>query len=437
MDDPVHVQAASYDVDSQTVRHDDGSMTLAHLDLRAQVHDSHRRIVELISDLEEAQLSVPYLPTINPLLWEACHAAYFHELWVLREGRGEAPAKTDGDDLFNSMTVGHERRWTLPTPDRPGAIAFTSSIRDRVLRVLEQEELSEELLHWAQYAVMHDDMHAESLAYARQALGYAAPPFVVDPAVSKVSEPVTGDVEVPETTFRMGAEPGGGFCFDNEKWAHDVRVLPYAISRTAVTEAEFAAFVDDGGYERREPWSPEGYAWRQATQADMPLYWRRSRSGALQARHFDQWRAIDEHRALMHVSWYEADAYARWAGRRLPSEPEWELAARGSDVAAANLDWRGGGAVDVRACAGADSDVGCRQMVGNVWEWTADCFGPFEGFTPDMYEDYSQPCFGTRRVLRGGAWTTSSRLVRPTVRNFFQPHRRDVFGGIRTCALPA
>jgi iron(II)-dependent oxidoreductase len=406
-----------------------------HTELRAQVHDSHRRIVDLISDLEEAQLVVPYLPSINPLLWEACHAAYFHEMWVLREGHGEAPARSDGDALFNSITVGHEQRWTLPVPNREGAIQFTSGVRDRVLKVLEQEELSDQLLHWAQYAVMHDDMHAESLANTRQALGYAPPPFDVDPTVMEVESDAAGDVDVPETTFRMGAEPESGFCFDNEKWAHEVRVRPYAISRTAVTEAEFATFVEDGGYERKEPWSPESYAWCQATQADMPLYWRRNRAGDLEIRDYDQWRPVDPHRAVIHVSWYEAEAFARWAGRRLPNEPEWELAARGSRVAHANLDWRGGGTVDVRACAAADSHVGCRQMVGNAWEWTADCFGPFDGFTPDMYEDFSKPCFGTRRVLRGGAWATTSRLVRPTLRNFFQPDRRDVFGGLRTCAL--
>ena len=182
----------------------------------------------------------------------------------------------------------------------------------------------------------------------------------------------------------------------------------------------------------------------------MPLYWRRSGRDGYERRHFDQWTPLEEGRALCHVCWYEAEAYCRWAGRRLPSEAEWEAAAaleadgttkrsqpwgeEPSDAARANLDWRHMGPTDVAALPAGDSAAGCRQMMGNVWEWTACTFRPYPGFVPDMYEDYSQTSLHTRKVLRGGAWATRSRLICNTWRNFFQPSRRDVFAGFRTCA---
>jgi iron(II)-dependent oxidoreductase len=405
-------------------------------DLGAQVTDARRRLLALIGDLSDDQLTVPYLPTVNPFLWEACHTAYFHELWVLRRGCGQEPRIADADAIFDSMTVAHEARWRLPVPGRAETVAYLEDVRDRVLDVLEHGDVSDELLHHARYAVLHEDMHTEALTYTRQALGYAPPPFDVDRAVHEAWDEATGDAELPRTTLRMGAERDVEFCFDNEKWAHDVDVAPFAIARAAVSEGEFAAFVDDGGYRRDDLWSTEGRAWRDASQAEHPLYWRRTNDGSFEVREFDAWRPLAPRRAAFHVCWYEADAFARWAGRRLPTEPEWELAAAGADVRRANLDWRGGGTVDVHACAAADSACGCRQMVGNTWEWTATTFAPYEGFVPDMYEDYSQTSFHTRKVLRGGAWATRARMVaRPTMRNFFQASRRDVLAGFRTCAL--
>ena len=171
----------------------------------------------------------------------------------------------------------------------------------------------------------------------------------------------------------------------------------------------------------------------QAVQAELPLYWRRTPSGDFERRHFDQWLAIDASRAMQHVSWYEADAFARWAGRRLPTEAEWEMAAADWNGEQASFDWRGGGPADVNAFAGTDTPQGCRQMMGNVWEWTSSTFAPYPGFVADMYEDYSQTSFHTRKVLRGGSWATRSRMMRPSLRNFFQLSRRDVYSGLRTC----
>jgi iron(II)-dependent oxidoreductase len=220
-----------------------------------------------------------------------------------------------------------------------------------------------------------------------------------------------------------------------------------------VTQAEFAAFVDDGGYRQEELWSEDGWQWRQSINAEHPLHWQREASGRWLRRHFNQWVPLEPHRAVIHVNWYEADAYCRWAGRRLPTEAEWEVTAAtepdghglsrrkrrfpwGDEPPTpehANLNWHGMGCVDVGAFPAGDSAFGCRQMIGNVWEWTSTDFLPYPGFVVDPYKEYSEPWFGDHKVLRGGTWTTRSRLLRNTWRNFYKPHRRDVWAGFRTC----
>ena len=205
-----------------------------------------------------------------------------------------------------------------------------------------------------------------------------------------------------------------------------------------MTQAEFAAFVDDGGYRRPDLWTTEGSAWRQRTGAVHPVHWR-SASGGWERRVFDRWVAVSgqPHRPMLHVSAHEAEAWCRWAGRRLPTEAEWERAAHGAPIdQRANLDLRIGDTVDVAAFAAGESACGCRQMIGNVWEWTTSSFGPYPGYVRDPYAEYSEPWFGgDHRVLRGGCFATRARLLRPTWRNFYPPERRDIWSGFRTCAL--
>ena len=414
--------------------------------------DARRRVRELTRDLPpEARLG-PRLPIVNPPLWEVGHLGWFHERWVLREARGEDPLRADGDLLWDSSRVAHGTRWNLPLPSWEETWAYLDEVERQVIDRL-SGEVDPQLAYFARLSVFHEDMHGEAFLYTRQTLGYSPP------QVRGALEPPTGagrlagDAEVPGGAFWLGARPDEPFVFDNEKWAHPREVRPFAIARAAVTQAEYAAFVDDGGYRRRDVWSEEGWRWRESHGAEMPVYWRRA-AGGLERRWFDRWVALEPDLPVLHVCWFEADAYCRWAGRRLPSELEWEVAAAGEPdgggglaprsrrfpwgddaptPARANLDLRLLGPVDVGAHAAGDSAFGCRQMIGNTWEWTSSAFEPYPGFTPDPYADYSAPWFGDHRVLRGGCFATRARLLRNTWRNFYQPHRRDVLAGFRTC----
>ncbi len=266
-----------------------------------------------------------------------------------------------------------------------------------------------------------------------------------------------GDAYIPGGRFVLGSSEGSRFVFDNEQSPHEVLVKPFSISKTAVTEAEFAAFVDDAGYRRADLWSEPGCSWKERENAAYPLYWRREPDGSWLRRRFDQWVQLTDRLAMIHVNWHEAEAYCRWADRRLPTEAEWEMAASSESSSdgrgisghkriypwgdekptpdRANLDWRAMGCIGVDDLGQGDSAFGCRQMIGNCWEWTSTDFGPYPGFMPGPYKEYSEPWFGDHKVLRGGCWVTRSRMIRNAYRNFYPSDRRDIWAGFRTCAL--
>lgn len=422
----------------------------------------------LADQLDDDQLLGPRLDSVNPPLWELGHIAWFYERWVIRHAAGEAPVLETSGRMHNSMAVDHDIRWDAHLPDRQSAYDYYSTVCERVTGLLDSRADDPRLAYHAFYALLHEDMHYEAFAYSRQTLGWPAPPWAGEAAAeageSMASEP--GDVALAGGRFRLGAERDAPFVFDNEKWAHEVEIEPFAIDRVPVTETDFARFVDEGGYGERRLWSDRGWTWRDREDASHPVYWRSDGAGGWECRVFDRWRPIDPELPVVHVTFHEAEAYCRWAERRLPTEAEWELAASSNgggqgasatrplpwtrapstDAGAtgrerdadrhrrANVDGAMGGTAPVSAFAAGDSADGVRQLLGNVWEWTASRFEPYPGFVADPYADYSEPWFGDRQVLRGGCWATRARMLRNTLRNFFPPDRRDIFAGFRTCA---
>ncbi len=411
--------------------------------------------LQLLHSLTDAQMLGIRAHFLEPPIWEMGHVGWFQEYWILRHLDGRAPLLPGSDAIYDAFNVSYTRRWDHRYPSRRQSLEYISTVLDRSAARLDSREPSAKEAYFYTLAALHEDMHAENLALILHTLGYARPRLArFDPAAARpLIDPGyrVRDVDVPGGPFALGATPDEPFVFDNEKWAHPVEVAPFRIASTPVTNAEFQQFVDDGGYRRRPLWERRGWDWRRREGAEHPLFWVRGHDGRWGERRFDAVVPLDPWHPVVHVNWYEAQAYCRWAGRRLPTEAEWEMAATlepatgrkrrfpwGDEAPTperANLDFRAGGTIDARALPEGDSPVGCRQMIGNVWEWVEDTFQPYPGFECDPYQEYSQPYFGQKKVLRGGGWTTRARLIRATWRNFYMRHRRNIVAGFRTAAV--
>jgi gamma-glutamyl hercynylcysteine S-oxide synthase len=450
----------------------DSESRITDAQLLEALRETRARTLELVDDLSEDQLIGPRLQIVNPLRWEIGHLAWFQEFWVLRHLGGQSPILKHGDELYDSGRVAHDTRWDLPLLERDKTLDYMERVLERVIEQASYEVRNPrdaegyDQEYFLNLVLLHEQMHDEAITYTRQTLSYPAPAIAVvnkvrfaeqDALLTQTNNDLTVDAEIPGGKFTLGSVPKSGFAFDNEQLAHEVEIAPFAISKTAVSNGEFKNFVEDNGYRRSELWTAEGWQWRTASSAEHPVYWRWEANDHWLRRNFDERVVLEDRLPVIHVNWYEADAYCRWANRRLPTEAEWEMAASGKPTTngqavaerkrrypwvddsptleRANLDWRALGCIAVDALPAGDSAFGCRQMIGNVWEWTASAFEPYPGFASGPYKEYSAPWFGDHKVLRGGCWVTRSQLIHNCYRNFYTPDRRDVWAGFRTCAL--
>ena len=401
------------------MRHASGDLlSLALMDARN--HTLHL-IGQYEASLESPRLAVPCLAELNPPMWELGHIGWFQEWWLGRNlqrhlGRNCDPSgprlasiEPHADRWWNSSQVPHDSRWTLDLPDLSGLKSYLLDTLESTLDLLEKAPDEDNALYFYRLALFHEDMHAEALIYSAQTLDL--PLGLTMPGPGPAREPLL----VPATRWQLGRDAGPGFAFDNECPAYEVPVPEFEIDAQVVTWAQFVEFVDDGGYDRPELWHPQGWQWVQGKASAgghrAPRYVDQIgvASGAVMQTRFGTLRRMQGGQPVMHVSWWEADAWCRWAGRRLPAEVEWEVAAH--TAGRRGFRW------------------------GEVWEWTGTTFRGYPGFSADPYRDYSEPWFDTHKVLRGASFATRARMKHPKYRNFYVPGRNDIFVGFRSCAL--
>jgi ergothioneine biosynthesis protein EgtB len=383
--------------------------------LAQALQDARDYTLALFDSYAEAGLDapekVPRLSIVNPPLWELGHLAWFAEWYVLREAQSSAPDAaqrgsllTKGDDWFDSNTVPHDARWTLGLPLPAQLKTYCREVLDRVLDKLAHVSNEPDALYPYRLALAHEDMHGEALAYTLQTLGVVMPPRLAERAIPSWTQ---GEIRFPGGTILLGSAADDGFVFDNEKWAHPCHVPAFVMDSTLISNAQYADFVADDGYQRPQFWTQAGRAWLMQQEQSAPRDWLRE-GKQWRCHRFGRYSALPANEPVRHVSLYEAQAYCAWAGRRLPTEAEWEFAAMSGHPA---LRW------------------------GDLWEWTCTPFEPYPGFAADAYREYSAPWFMTHQVLRGASFATQERMRSAKYRNFYLPERNDVFVGFRTCAL--
>jgi iron(II)-dependent oxidoreductase len=417
--------------------------------------EAARRRTLLLTDHDDPELLRQHTPLLSPLVWDLAHIAQQEDLWLLRHGDARRPGLLPPavEALYDAFSQPRAVRARLPLLPPVEARAFGRQVRGRVLDRLERLGADDDPFDFAM-VVSHEQQHDETML---QALAIrTGPPLLGEGTPLPAGRPgVAGtSVLVPGGPFVLGVDAEDEpFSLDNERPAHVVDVPAFRIGRVPVTNAEYAAFVADGGYDAPRWWSARGWAHRQEAGLQRPQYW--SPDGTVRTR-FGVLEELPPDEPVQHVTFFEAEAYAAWAGvssaawagARLPTEAEWEKAAVWDPAAGRRRRWPWGAAdptpalanlggtalrpAPVGAYPAGASACGAEQMVGDVWEWTSSGFEPWPGFTPMLYADYSAPFFGgDYRVLRGGAWSVAPSVLRPSFRNWDHPVRRQVFSGFR------
>jgi iron(II)-dependent oxidoreductase len=397
------------------------------------------RTMLLVEPLSDDTLNTVHSPLMSPIVWDLGHIATFEDLWLAHSAFGATMLRERLGDVYDPNAAPRSERGGLPYLRSEDGFRYMDEVRERVLDLLAGADLSAgstPLLRDGfvfEMVLRHEQQHTETILQTLQLMTadeYAAPRQWALPGPEPVD---AGMALVPAGPFQMGADTVG-FAYDNERPRHAREVGAFRIDRVPVTNGEFIGFIEDGGYEHRHWWSPEGWAWRVEEGAAAPAYWQRD-GGSWLVRCFAEWSELDPALPVCHVSWFEADAFARWAGKRLPTEAEWEKGAAGAVAAHANLDQLAFGCAPAGAYATGASNFGLRQALGDVWEWTASGFDAYDGFEAFPYPEYSQDFFGGPfKVLRGGSWATQADAVTVTFRNWDYPRRRQIFAGFRCAA---
>lgn len=397
--------------------------------------------LRLVADIESYTLRTQSHPEFSPVGWHLGHIAYIQSMWLLANS-------SETSQLFSATGIPKAARQNLPSLSE--LLLYLEQIQTEVIRALAVTDigLHAERWHWV---IQHEAQHAEIIAmvlamHQHQHQPKETAPFnttaktTVETKAALPSVLLTDMLFIDAGEFIQGSD--SSFATDNERPADTVSLGGYWIDRTPVTCGQYSQFLRSGGYQQRQWWTAQGWRWKQKNQVQKPLYWP---SGDVSQAGLANW----VHHPVCGVSWYEADAYARFIGKRLPTEAEWAKAASW-DVRAGrsrpypwgntlthqcNYSQHIGHTTPVSQFGNYTSPYGCQDMLGNVWEWTHTWFDGYPGFRPFPYPDYSQAYFdGAHRVLRGGSWATPRWVLRNSVRNWYHPHRRELFAGFR-CAI--
>ncbi|MFF9399037.1 ergothioneine biosynthesis protein EgtB [Streptomyces sp. NPDC014744] len=410
------------------------------------------RTALLTESVDDHELTAQHSPLMSPLVWDLAHIGNQEELWLLRTVAGREAMRPEIDGLYDAFQHPRATRPSLPLLPPAEARSYTAEVRDRALDVLDGVVLRDDRpLLRSGFAfgmiAQHEQQHDETMLITHQLRSGPAVLTAAKPPAPTDAGPSSAEVLVEGGPFTMGTstEP---WALDNERPAHVRDVPAFFIDTTPVTCGAYLRFVEDGGYAQQRWWTPEGWAMVREHELTAPLFWYRD-AGQWLRRRFGVTEPVPEREPVLHVSWYEADAYARWAGRRLPSEAEWEKAARHDPASGrsrrypwgdedpaperANLGQRHLRPAPAGAYAAGQSALGVRQLIGDVWEWTASDFLPYPGFSAFPYREYSEVFFGpAHKVLRGGSFAVDPVACRGTFRNWDLPVRRQIFSGFRT-----
>jgi iron(II)-dependent oxidoreductase len=418
--------------------------------IAADLAEARRRTNELLAPLDQERLTTQYDQLMSPPVWDYAHIGVFEELWLVQTLSGATPLDEELQSTYNAIETPRVVRGRRKLLGFPESAAYLERVRDRALTLLEEVSLDDgdPLLRGGfvyDLIIQHEHQHDETILQTLQ----LTPGVYRDqlPELPRGEDLEPDMVRVPAGRYPVGSDAHEPY--DNEHPRHEVALEAFEIDRLPVTNGRFLQFMEEGGYASREHWSPEGWEWRWLFDVQAPEYWSREDGRWLTSR-FGLRLPVDPRLPVLHVSYFEAEAFARWAGKRLPSEFEWEVAASwdpqsgsqrrypwGDQPAGeqlANLDQRLFSTAPVGAYPMGASPLGCHQMLGDAWEWTSSDFRPYPGFVPYPYPEYSEPFFGDGfKVLRGGSWATRPRVARNTFRNWDSRLKRQIFSGFR-CA---